>query len=277
MTLKALFPLLTKEESGLPFYVKSIGISDNQEPISRSLGYSDYHWLHCIKGSGKLIVEHKEYIINENMGFFLYPGISHEYYSLTQPWETHWLTFDGYAVQSLLKLLGLREFEIFNIPNIKFIELLINDTFISSKSDNTNRVFEASALLYRFLMELKSLSNSNNSNFKVLRFKQLQPVITYIENNFSVSPTLNDLADVVSITPQYLCRLFKEVYNMRPFVYLTKYRLQKAKEFIIERTELPIKDISKLVGYNDVSYFCSIFKEYEGMTPLKFKSMYHVN
>ena len=75
MTLNAIFPILTKEESALPFYVKSIGTSDNQEPINRSLGYLDYHWLHCIKGSGKLIVQNKEYIINENMGFFLYPGI----------------------------------------------------------------------------------------------------------------------------------------------------------------------------------------------------------
>ncbi|WP_083809817.1 AraC family transcriptional regulator [Mahella australiensis] len=32
-----------------------------------------------------------------------------------------------------------------------------------------------------------------------------------------------------------------------------------------------IKEISHAVGYNDVSYFCSLFRKYEGMTPGAFR------
>lgn len=271
---KALFPLITSEESKLPFLVKSIGAMENQEHVFRPEGYPDYHWLHCVKGKGKLMISNHEYTISENSGFFFFPGIPHEYYSLAEPWETHWVTFHGYAVLPLLDLIGLREYTVFNVTDVHKLEKLWGDIYKNALSDNTVKGFDCSALLYRFLIEIKSCISTGDAATKSMRYKQLQPVIAFIEKNYHSSFSLEDLADIINISPQHLCRLFKHAFNMRPFAYLTGYRVQKAKELILEPHMPQINEIAKRVGYNDASYFCAIFKEYEGITPVEFRKMH---
>jgi AraC-like DNA-binding protein len=60
---------------------------------------------------------------------------------------------------------------------------------------------------------------------------------------------------------------------MRPFEYVTRYRLKCAKELLLNQNDYPIKTIAAMVGYNDTSYFCSTFREYEDCSPLEFKRM----
>lgn len=103
---------------------------------------------------------------------------------------------------------------------------------------------------------------------------QLDPVITFLSENYDKNPSLLEMSEVIHVTPHYLCKLFQEVFKLRPFVYLTKIRLQKAKEFLMESDQLTIKCISERVGYNDISYFCAIFKEYEGITPTEFRKIH---
>lgn len=46
--------------------------------------------------------------------------------------------------------------------------------------------------------------------------------------------------------------------------------MEKAKEFL-EQTMMKIVDISTACGYPNVSYFCSSFREYYGISPQKFR------
>lgn len=271
---KSIFPLITEDESKLPFYVKSVGISENQEHMQRLDGYPDYHWLHCVKGKGKLLISGNEYVIAENMGFFFYPSVPHEYYAVCEPWETHWITFDGSSVPSLLDLLGFSMFGVFNISDIHKLERLLADISLSLESENSLRGFECSSILYRFLIELKNCITTGGTHLKSFRHNQLKPAISYIEKNYNKNFPLEELSKLINVTPQHFCRLFKQTFNMRPFTYLTSYRIQKAKELIVGSDCPTIKEVAKNIGFNDTSYFCAIFKEYEGITPIEFRRMH---
>lgn len=260
---KPLFTLLTEEEMKLPFYVKSVGGRENEEHVFRPEGYQDYHWLHCVKGEGKLLIANREFTISENMGIFFYPGVPHEYYPLTESWSTRWVTFDGYAVLPLIKLLGLNEWGIFNLPALAPVDRLLHDIFITVQSDSASRGFECSTLLYKFLIELKNCINTNDARLKPSKQKQLQPVIAFIEKNYFLPITIEQMSELLNITRQHFCRLFKQAYHIRSFEYLTMVRIQKAKEIILEPDNVHIKDVAQRIGYNDVSYFCAMFKEYE--------------
>ena len=116
-------------------------------------------------------------------------------------------------------------------------------------------------------------SNINESTYQLKPFikNQLQTVTEYIENHYGICITLEDLSSIINVTPQHLCRLFKQAYNMRPFEYVTRYRLKCAKELLLNSNDYTVKTIAEMVGYNDTSYFCDTFKEYEGCSPLEFK------
>ena len=85
--------------------------------------------------------------------------------------------------------------------------------------------------------------------------------------------TLEELSKIAEFSPQYICRLFKECLNTRPFEYITKIRITKAKLLMLD-TDLSLSEIHNLVGYKDSSYFSAIFKRHEKMSPNDFRNMY---
>ena len=95
-----------------------------------------------------------------------------------------------------------------------------------------------------------------------------------MENNYNRYISLEEMAEIIGVTSYHLCRLFKETFHISPFKYLARLRLQKAKELLVEAPDMNIKTVSEKVGYNDTSYFCTIFKAQEGMSPTEFKKIH---
>jgi len=269
----AVFLMATEEESKLPFVLESIGSRANQEHIVRPDGYPDFHWLHCTSGTGMLIVDNKEFLIQPNTGFFFFPGIPHEYFALTEPWETNWITFGGHASADTVKLLKYKEYGVYANLDTAYLDSLLNEIYNQALAYSPFRAFVCSHLVYRFIVELKNCmdaSASGNRNYPA----RLQPVISFIESNYNKAPSLEDMAAVIGVTTRHLCRLFKQLLNITPFDYLTGYRIKKAKEILISEPNPTINEVAEMSGYHNTSYFCSVFKEKEGLTPLEFKRIH---
>lgn len=274
--MKLFFPMTTDIEGALPLYVTSIGSNQNQEHVVRPEGFDSYHWLHCAGGSGVLIIGGREYKISESMGFFFSPGIPHEYYSLSEPWSTKWITFKGNGCEDLLKLLGMGNWEVFHISSVKTIDIMLEEIYLSLKARKPFNLLESSSLLYSLLVKLKSLILESSPKQKNSPINKIQPVVAFMESCYNTSASLEEMASIINITPYTLCRLFKQAYNMSPFKYLAGLRIQKAKELLVNSPVMHVRDIAALAGYNDASYFCAVFKEHEGITPLDFRRLHRV-
>lgn len=92
----------------------------------------------------------------------------------------------------------------------------------------------------------------------------------YIINNYGSDISLNYIADKYSISPNHLCKLFKLYTNETFKAFITKIRMEKAIELIIN-SEFKLSSISELVGYEDPKYFSKVFKSYFGFPPSQFK------
>ena len=57
---------------------------------------------------------------------------------------------------------------------------------------------------------------------------------------------------------------------MRPMQYITLSRLTQARAMLM-KTELPVMEVARQCGYNDVSSFVRRFREEFGVTPLQFR------
>ena len=88
---------------------------------------------------------------------------------------------------------------------------------------------------------------------------------------FFVFQILNGEMHIV-ILSDGLCRLFKDCYRMRPFEYLAKVRIGQAK-IMLAQEKYTVNEIAQIVGYNDCSYFCSVFKKHEGISPAEFRAL----
>ena len=271
-----LFTIITDQEKHLPLYITGIGVQKNQEAIMRPNGYPYYQWTYCAKGEGVLIIDGKEFKITEGTGFFFSPKIPHEYYPLIEPWETYWLNFEGYGLPAILDLFNIKKWEVFNPLSIENTLEQFNEIADALLVENPEKVIETSANLYAFLLVHKMSRKINAHQQYSNRSLQLKPVLLFIEANYCNYITLDDMASLIHITTNHLCKLFKANFGLTPFQYLIQVRIQRSKQLLIQFPELQINEITKLVGYGDTSYFCSIFKKQEQVTPLEFRKMYGV-
>ncbi|MVQ39903.1 response regulator [Paenibacillus sp. MAH-34] len=100
--------------------------------------------------------------------------------------------------------------------------------------------------------------------------KVIGEVLKLIHRNYGQDIGLDSLAEKAYLSPSYLSHLFKKETGASLVKYITCYRLEKAGE-LLRSTTKKISDISQEVGYTNFAYFCSIFKNYYGKTPAKYR------
>ncbi|MDD9268934.1 response regulator [Paenibacillus sp. GCM10023248] len=92
-----------------------------------------------------------------------------------------------------------------------------------------------------------------------------------LENYANENLTLNDAAQQAYMSMNYFSGLFKQKKGISFIEYVTRVRLAKAKELLVE-TNLKAYEIAAKVGYGDPQYFSVIFKRHHGMTPKEYRA-----
>ncbi|MBQ4110639.1 MAG: helix-turn-helix transcriptional regulator [Clostridia bacterium] len=77
------------------------------------------------------------------------------------------------------------------------------------------------------------------------------------------------LCNETGLSYSYFKELFISKFGMPPVKYLTRLRIEKAKELIITH-RYSITEISDMCGFENVYYFSNIFKKYTGVSPSKY-------
>ncbi|KMJ57648.1 hypothetical protein AB685_16785 [Bacillus sp. LL01] len=95
----------------------------------------------------------------------------------------------------------------------------------------------------------------------------------WINDNLSGNITVKKIADHVYMNPTYFCEYFKNNTGRTVLDYITKKRLEKAKE-LLEIPDIKIYDISSSVGYQDAKYFSQLFKKWQGYSPSQYRDYY---
>ncbi len=268
-----IFATLDDNQRRLPFFMATIGYDWPQENISRPEGYPWYQWIQCLSGRGELMVCGKRLELGPGDGFLLLPEERHEYRSLSGDWVTDWLGFGGSAVAQTLKAVGLEKSGAYAISDFWRLKTLIRELYSASVEDSAMAHHDTSLLVYETLLALKVALEPKTRDAQP-RHAKLRPVLQHIRVHFASELGIDELSAVIGVTPQYLCRLFRQALDMRPFEYLSSFRVSKAKELLVARPDMAIADIAKTVGFSDSNYLCRVFKKVEGISPRAFKNLH---
>ena len=128
------------------------------------------------------------------------------------------------------------------------------------------------------LKQLKKIFNEKIYElYKISKLRDLndvfeikEKIIKFLEENYHIDISLENLADYLGHSFRYTSVLFKKVMDDNFKSYLNIYRVEKAKELMMEDNEIKVKDLAERVGYNSSNTFIRIFKKYEGVSPGKY-------
>lgn len=97
-----------------------------------------------------------------------------------------------------------------------------------------------------------------------------EQIIKFIDNNYNISTlSLDDVANELAYSVSYISAILKQ-FNTSFTKYLTKVRMEKSRELIINTSKKMIT-IADEVGYKDPYYFSHCFKKYYGVSPIDYR------
>lgn len=107
------------------------------------------------------------------------------------------------------------------------------------------------------------------SEVRDLPAPSVQKIKSFIKDQYNHQFTLEDLARHAGLSPYHLIRSFKQAVGITPFQFLRNYRIEKAKQELLNRK--PIAEVALEVGFYDQSHFHKHFKLVTGVTPREFQ------
>ncbi|MDR3111347.1 MAG: AraC family transcriptional regulator [Planctomycetaceae bacterium] len=102
---------------------------------------------------------------------------------------------------------------------------------------------------------------------------EMKAVLDYIFTHYSERITLEDLAQLVFLSPRQFERYFQKLFKVSPSNFILKFRTDIAMKRLIE-SEDSITQIAIACGFYDNSYLTRQLKKMTGMTPIKFRTEY---
>ena len=116
---------------------------------------------------------------------------------------------------------------------------------------------------------LNELQGRKHTDEKVHRLVRMAKDVIFEEYGSSLTSVAH-IAEKLQVSAVYLSSLFKKETNENLSKYITKFRIEKSKEMLLQ-TNLRVNDIASRVGYASTSYYISIFKSHEGYSPSQYR------
>jgi AraC-like DNA-binding protein len=98
----------------------------------------------------------------------------------------------------------------------------------------------------------------------------IQRAVRFLENNFSRSLSLDDIAGAVHLSPIYFGRLFRKATGVTPMTYLRGLRMDRAAQLLCSG-EQTIAQVADAVGFADPYHFSRVFRQHMGMAPSDYR------
>lgn len=105
------------------------------------------------------------------------------------------------------------------------------------------------------------------------RREQIRPVLSYVEAHCRERVTLDEVAEVVHLSPSRVRHVFRDVSGVGFKEYATRVRLAEAKRLLLA-TDLSVAEVAQTVGYTNVHQFYTVFHRYFEQSPAEYRRYY---
>ena len=170
----------------------------------------------------------------------------------------------------LVKLFHILQNKMNQCEDMKDYVALLSEKIDGISYDNPTQD-EATYIRYEVKHVIHAIIKSRSKSMN----KIVLDAYTYIGKNYHRSIGLNDLANYLDLTPQYISSLLSQHTKNSFTNILAEYRVEKAKQLLLNNRK--IKEVSSLVGFQNQNYFAKTFKKVTGYTPKEYKQMHVMN
>lgn len=128
--------------------------------------------------------------------------------------------------------------------------------------------WQARLMFLNIVNEVRRLNMQKNEGD--LSRRAITKCMDYIKSHYAEPLEREELADVASLSMSYFSIMFKKVAGCTPTQYITKIRLDKAKQ-LLQNSNMTVSEVAREVGFQDPLYFARVFANHAGMPPREYR------
>lgn len=98
----------------------------------------------------------------------------------------------------------------------------------------------------------------------------IEKINEYIHEHYQEEIGRNEIGNAFHLVPEYLARVYKKSTGKVLKDYINEYRIEKAK-ILLSETDRKISDIALQTGFDNISYFSTVFKKITGKPPNEYR------
>jgi len=267
-------------------YIISDGIKERKENNDISFDYptaiNGIAFAVCIKGSVKLQINTKDYIIGENMLLTVLPGSVCEVKNYSEDLLFEYLffsidfTYELNVPGDMNILEKIAQSPLLRLTEEQFNCLMEFHSFMIKQYKRENHKYReqlAKNLLSSFLTELCNLYKETEEDlFKITSRKEelYQQFGRLLIENIQTERTVQFYADKMCLSPKYLSQLIKKVSGRPIIEWINGLTIVYIKA-MLKTSKLSVLQISEELNFPNASFFGSFFKKHTGMTPIQYR------
>ncbi|MBN1669804.1 MAG: AraC family transcriptional regulator [Kiritimatiellae bacterium] len=227
---------------------------------------------YTLAGRGRLTYEGTSYTLEPGQAMLLHFPHANRYWLPADwpPWEFLFVAVRGGELLRLWPQLERRTGPVVAMAHDSKPVRTAVGIFKEALGGGIQSSCEASALAYRFVMEL--FDELVPETPKSPRPTFVEDVLEYCHGNLDKPIGVREMAAASGYSRYHFTRLFQAAEGLSPARYLMMLRMERAVQLLREDERKPIAKIAKRCGFNNVDYFCKVFRKATGLSPGAFAS-----
>jgi len=135
------------------------------------------------------------------------------------------------------------------------------------KQNDEYKQYDLNIAFMKLMKVLNKWKEGDNKDFE--KERKVKKTIKYLSENIGGKIVIEEIACSLGVSTSYISRIFKEVTNKTIIEYYCEFKMEKAKQYLEDGYK--VGDCAEKLGYSDIYYFSKQFKQYEGVSPKKYK------
>lgn len=154
------------------------------------------------------------------------------------------------------------------MKTLQFLDVRDQEDYLHQKIFTIHSLDELERWLIQYLHSIVKMAEEAAGQ---TRRKEILEACRYVSLHIEQKISLDEVAASLYLNPSYFSRLFKKEVGETFVEYVTKIKMNRAKE-MLDETYDSVGKICEKLGYDNQSYFIKLFKNYTGMTPVEYRS-----
>ena len=230
--------------------------------------------LYIIKGGGWFMSAHHERTeLRAGDAVILYPHVWHSYAPNPETgWSEAWIGFTGDNAERLLN-------DFFPDKSNPIHRVGVYDTLCATfekacevaqkqlpayQQQLAGYVTLIVCTVYARSRQLPYMDNPDADN--------INHAMKYMRQHLDSNLNMETVAKRASMSYSKFRKVFKDYTGFAPAKYFLRLKMERAKDYLLS-TDFSCKEIAYRLGFDSSSYFCKMFRLYQGLPPMEYRAL----